>query len=130
MTELTPVYEDIDNEKPVPLNKITLAPKTDRESTYLLKPHVGTDGRNKDAEIFKYLGKFSEFEDQTAAFNFAMGDSNFQDIAIQALDLDDDWNEGILGKIQLMDLFEGFMDAISFRTNAARSSEIDAAEKK
>jgi hypothetical protein len=45
---MTPVYEDVKNGIEVPNNKITLAPHTDREYTYLLKEHFGKEGRKKD----------------------------------------------------------------------------------
>jgi hypothetical protein len=129
-TKMTPVYEDEEKGKPVSVNKITLAPKTDREYTYLLKAHVGTAGRKKDAEIFEGLFKLRSFDTEQDAFQAMLGDDGLQETAIMALDLDDEWNAGILDNLTLMDLFQGFMSAIDFRSNADKKEQATEAEKK
>jgi hypothetical protein len=133
MTEpkkLTPVYEDLKAKKPISVNKITLAPHSEREATYLLKPHVGREGRRQDAELFLYLAKFQEANGQDEAFKIAMTDMDtFEKMAFGALDLDLPENQEIADNVMLIDLFNGMMDAMPFRSGHVNREDVEAAEK-
>lgn len=122
-----PAYED---KAPV-ANKVTLAAHTERETTILLKDHVGTEGRKKDGEIIAYMMQMGDeaLDDLTVLNKFA-SDPEFLKIAQIVLDLDDEEGFEIMEKMTLFDLAEAFKQGMDFRTGQVRREDVQEALKK
>lgn len=128
--KVNPVYQDIEEGLQVPNNKITLAPKTDREYTYFLEDHIGDD-RNIDAEIVGFVAKIQQFDSDAEVLAYVSANSDkFTDIAVKSLDLDHKDNKHVLKRLRFMDLFLGFMESIEFRTSGLHAPDVQEALKK
>lgn len=122
----TPEYEDTVQVA----NKITFAPKTEREVTILLADHVGREGRRKDAEIISFMSSLSEDMNELELMAKFADDDQFLHILSLACDLDDEEGQTILEKSTLFDLALAFRKAISFRTGQIQREDVNTAEKK
>lgn len=122
--KLQPTYLD---KEPV-WNKITLAPRTSREYTYMLQEHFGKDVW-KDAQAISFGSKVAASSTNSDIMNLITDDiESFLGFAKAILDLDDPQNAEA-PEFALAELIEGVMSALAYRTNVMNTREAIEATK-
>lgn len=111
---VTPAYED----KVQVANKITFFARQERERTILLKPFVGSEGREKDVKIIEFAERLQNMPGETEILklkNMAL-DKEFYDLVAMALDMDDPAGREWLEKnMNLLGWFDAFKAAVDYR---------------
>lgn len=112
------------------INKITIAAGEEREITLLLAPHVGAEGRERDASIISYfISQPDDVSETDLLLKFASDPDMFK-IARIVLDLDDDEGQAILDNLTLWDIVYAFREALPYRTQQIQHPKVQEALKK
>lgn len=121
----------------IPANLVTIAPgDPERETTLLLKAHIGKSGRLADEKIIEFIGKLRNSDEANKLDEmelFMMFRDELWEVAAYALDyptMDEPSPEVLQEKFTFFEVARAFQQSMGFRTNGFADQATEEALKK